>query len=327
MMADLLIGGEGQLDRIDVWRWPNKYTHTDLTCVISLDNLFSVHYFEYASNFVFDGESHDFWEFVFVDKGEIEITAGERKCILRKGDIYFHKPNEFHGLRASGLTAPNLVVASFGCQSPAMSFFEDRLLKISAAERDLLACVVKEAHDAYSSPLYDPAIFKLEKRAECPFGAEQIIKLSLEHMLIRLIRANTQPPQTKPQIPKATSSIKEHSTSEVIRRIIEYLEAHVDTTLSLDDICRDNLIGRSYLQKLFRETYGSGVIEYFGELKIQAAKLAIRHGERNFTEIAHDLGFASIHYFSRRFKKITGMTPSEYASSVKVRSESVKPLP
>ena len=59
-------------------------------------------------------------------------------------------------------------------------------------------------------------------------------------------------------------------------------------------------------------------MEYFGNLKIQKAKEMIREGSHNFTEIAALLGYNSIHYFSRHFKKVTGMTPSEYASSVKI---------
>ena len=47
----------------------------------------------------------------------------------------------------------------------------------------------------------------------------------------------------------------------------------------------------------------------------------IREGRRNFTEIAAALGYQSLHYFSRHFKKVTGMTPSEYARSVKLLSD------
>ena len=47
------------------------------------------------------------------------------------------------------------------------------------------------------------------------------------------------------------------------------------------------------------------------------AKLLIRENSLNFTEIANTLGYSSIHYFSRQFKKITGMTPSEYSGSIK----------
>ena len=70
-------------------------------------------------------------------------------------------------------------------------------------------------------------------------------------------------------------------------------------------------------QKLFQKKTSLGVIEYFSRMKINAAKEMIRTGRMNFTQISETLGYTSIHYFSRQFKKIAGMTPSEYASSIK----------
>lgn len=78
----------------------------------------------------------------------------------------------------------------------------------------------------------------------------------------------------------------------------KYLEDNIAKRLTLSDICRDNLVGRSYLQKIFREKTGGGAMEYFGTLKIDAAKRMIREGTHNFTEIAALLGYNSIHYFS-----------------------------
>ena len=66
-------------------------------------------------------------------------------------------------------------------------------------------------------------------------------------------------------------------------------------------------------------------MEYFGKLKIARAKEMIREGSRNFTEIAAALGYQSIYYFSRHFKKVSGMTPSEYASSVKILAGKTRP--
>jgi AraC-like DNA-binding protein len=63
---------------------------------------------------------------------------------------------------------------------------------------------------------------------------------------------------------------------------------------------------------IFRESYG-GAISFFNELKLDEAKRLIREGRLNFTEIADALGFTSLHYFSRLFKKKTGLSPSEYA--------------
>ena len=77
----------------------------------------------------FAGEMHDFWEFVYVDKGEIIATAGDEDFLLGHGKIIFHKPNEWHTLRANGSIAPNIVIASFACSSPAMGFFENKIMK------------------------------------------------------------------------------------------------------------------------------------------------------------------------------------------------------
>ncbi len=99
------------------------------------------------------------------------------------------------------------------------------------------------------------------------------------------------------------------------------METHVCETLTIDQICKSNSVGRSQLQKLFRTRSGYGAIEYFSRMKVDLAKQMIRENHYNFTQIADALGFSSIHYFSRQFKQITGMTPSEYASSIKALSD------
>jgi len=81
------------------------------------------------------------------------------------------------------------------------------------------------------------------------------------------------------------------------------------------------MIGRSQLQKLFHDETGGGIMEYFSALKIKAARRMIREGRLNMTQIALHLGFQSVHYFSRRFKQFTGMSPSEYGESVKMLAE------
>lgn len=109
--------------------------------------------------------------------------------------------------------------------------------------------------------------------------------------------------------------------SDIYNKIIFYLEEHIREFVTIEDICHDNLIGRSQLQKLFREQHQCGIIEFFTEMKVEFAKQLIRENQLNFTQISDFLGYSSIHYFSRQFKKVTGMTPSEYSTSIKARSE------
>ena len=63
------------------------------------------------------------------------------------------------------------------------------------------------------------------------------------------------------------------------------------------------------------------VIDYFVCLRIETAKEYIRNEKLNFSQIAEELGYSSQHYFSRQFRAVTGMTPTEYASSIKAMAE------
>lgn len=287
-----------------------------------VEELFSVHYFEYMSDFLFEGESHDFWEFLCVDRGEVEVTADSHHYTLKRGEIIFHKPNEFHGLRANGTVAPNLVVASFRCRSSAMSFFEGKILTIDEVERNLLASIIIEARNAFSSELDDPYLEELIRTPAYHVGSEQLIRLYIEQLLIHLYRRYTSS-YGQDMIVQRT---KLKNDTEIYERILAYLEENLSAHLTIEQICRANLIGRSQLQKLFREKNNCGVIDYFSRMKISAARQMIRNQNLNFTQIADQLGYTSIHYFSRQFKKITGMSPSEYASSIKLLSEAHKPL-
>ncbi|MDD7218909.1 MAG: AraC family transcriptional regulator [Clostridia bacterium] len=284
---------------------------------IHVEEIYTVHYFEYRKDFHFPGEKHDFWEFQCVDKGMAQVCTDNGPHILNRGQIIFHKPNEFHDLMAVGNTAPNIVVVSFTCHSPSMKFFENRIVNITDTERNLLGMLISEARRCIRTPLDDPYLNIMEKRENAPFGSQQLLRLYLEQLLIYLIRRNVTPQLSMP----ISKFVDLKTNSAPYNKILFYLEEHIRESLTIEDICHDNLIGRSKLQKLFREQSHCGVIELFSQMKIELAKQLIRENEMNFTQISEFLGYSSIHYFSRQFKKISGMTPSEYASSIKALSE------
>ena len=72
------------------------YPGIDFQTSISIGTIYSIHYYEYRTDFTFSGETHDFWEFVYADKGETIITSDQTEFRLKAGELYFHKPNEFH---------------------------------------------------------------------------------------------------------------------------------------------------------------------------------------------------------------------------------------
>lgn len=284
---------------------------------LHISEIITIHYFEYTSTYQFSGESHDFWEFLCVDKGEVVVTADDTSHILTRGQVIFHKPNEFHNVKANGRIAPNLVVISFSSNSPCMKKFEKLITRIGEKERSLLANIIYEARQCIKTPLDNPYTQKMDRKRNAPFASEQLIKLNLEHFLITIIRQ-----LDSRQLPTPTmKSVRKKNDALLCARVISYLEEHVTEKLTLEEICHATMIGRAQLLKLFKEEKGCGVIDYFSHLKIDTAKRMIRQENGNFSQISDCLGYSSIHYFSRQFKKITGMTPSEYASSIKALSE------
>ena len=286
---------------------------------ITINRVISVHYFQYMSDFSFPGESHDFWELVCVDRGEIDALAGERRLTLKKGNILFHKPNEFHNVLTNGKVSPSLVVIGFVCHSPAIKSFEDQLMSVQDTEKELLAQIIVEARNTFSGRLDDPYQEELIfNSAPLTFGSAQLISHYLEQLIIHLYRryfSYSLPVRSSRFLAEASSG------NDTYNRIVRYMEEHLGERMTIDRICRDNLVGRSQLQKLFRDTKGCGVIEFFSMMKIDTAKQMIRDNQLNFTQIADRLGYSSIHYFSRQFKQITTMTPSEYATSIRLLSE------
>ena len=286
---------------------------------ITINRVISVHYFQYMSDFSFPGESHDFWELVCVDRGEIDALAGERRLTLKKGNILFHKPNEFHNVLTNGKVSPSLVVIGFVCHSPAIKSFEDQLMSVQDTEKELMAQIIVEARNTFSGRLDDPYQEELIFNSEpLTFGSAQLISHYLEQLIIHLYRryfSYSLPVRSSRFLAEASSG------NDTYNRIVRYMEEHLGERMTIDRICRDNLVGRSQLQKLFRDTKGCGVIEFFSMMKIDTAKQMIRDNQLNFTQIADRLGYSSIHYFSRQFKQITTMTPSEYATSIRLLSE------
>lgn len=291
-----------------------EFMHTVLKREICVESIVTLHYFEHAKNYMFEGERHDFWELVYVDKGRLEVVADNDGFELQQGQIVFHKPDEFHNLYANGKVAPNVVIVTFACHSDAMAFFEKKITYVTQTQRDLLARIVKEGRQAFAGSLGDPHSKGLTRAKDAPFGCEQMIQLLLEQFLLDMIRTDT-----VVERPKSSSSIKRRSDCDLVARVEQYMEEHLCDGLSFSDICQYSAQSATNLKTIFKAVTGQGVMEYYRNLKIEQAKSMLREGAGNITQIADKLGYSSVHYFSRHFKQATGMTPREYTLSVQAK--------
>ena len=285
------------------------YVKTDLKSIVTVSKIVTIHYYEFDKSFIFEGEKHDFWELVYVDKGKVCIHQDEDPITLKQGEIAFHRPDEFHSIRSFD-SAPNVFVLSFVCDSPAMKYLERYHTVLEQSLKGFISSIIKEAKKTYILPMNDPFLEKLVKREDAPIGGEQLIKLYLEQLLIYLVRGITKKGETD------VFPSKESMENHLVLAVTEWIDKHVGEPIRVTDICAALGYSKSYLSRIFHEQSGSTIAGYAIAAKVTRAKELIRVGRHNFSEISDLLAFDNPQYFSRVFKRITDMTPTEFRQSL-----------
>ena len=111
------------------------------------------------------------------------------------------------------------------------------------------------------------------------------------------------------------------SSDSKTHEIYEYLSKNYRETVTLEELSFLFGTNKTTLCKSFKNSFGTTVVSYVNDLKIKEARRLIRDGAASITEISETLGFSSVHYFSRLFKKRVGISPKEYIKTLKAKLE------
>ena len=290
------------------------YVKTELKSLIHLSKIVTIHYYEFDQSFVFEGETHDFWEMVYVDRGQVRVRRDEEEIVLSQGEVIFHRPNEFHSIRAHD-SSPNFFVVSFVSPSAAMKYFEKYHTVLDKTLTPFISSVIREAEATYEIPKNDPCLRRLVKKENAALGGEQLIKTYLEQLLVLLIRKITRTEKT------SVFPSKESMENHLVVAMKEKIHAQIGGAFRVKDLCNSLGYSESYLCKVFREQTGETVGAYTMRVRVKRAKEMIREGRYNFSQISDALSFDNPQYFSRVFRRVTGMTPSEFKRSLHFESE------
>ncbi|MDR8389542.1 AraC family transcriptional regulator [Aliifodinibius sp. S!AR15-10] len=105
-----------------------------------------------------------------------------------------------------------------------------------------------------------------------------------------------------------------HQSNEtnIVDTAINYMKENLDRSISVDELAEHLNYSSSYLYSLFKEETGYSPIHYFNHLKIQKACQYLSFTNMSIKEISYELGFNDPFYFSRLFKKLMELSPTEY---------------
>ena len=102
-----------------------------------------------------------------------------------------------------------------------------------------------------------------------------------------------------------------------ISKAIKYMEQNFSKNISVNDIANHVDLSPNYLSSIFRDEVGERLTEYLNKIRVERSKLLIREGILKNYEVAEQVGFENASYFGSTFKKITGLTISEFKNAKK----------
>ncbi len=109
----------------------------------------------------------------------------------------------------------------------------------------------------------------------------------------------------------------ESKSSRRIKDMLEYIHSHYDTNITLEDLANVSNLSRSECSRTFKKSVDSTPFEYIKRYRIAQGMQLLANEDKSITEIALAVGFNSSSYFISAFRKIVGMTPSEYRKQIK----------
>ena len=281
---------------------------TYINDLVSVDSIVTVYYLNMTGGGT-SGDSHDFWEFQYIDKGAYNIMVDGKRFDLTEGQFIMFPPNARHYGTGEKYDA-QIGIVSFESSSPVLFENHSKVITLSKTEKELLSQIITGGVDIFIPASPESGLVGLIPHKDTPPAELSKLKHRLE-MLLTEVCINSEDN-------KATSlgTNKSNYVKTQFKEIEDFLKLNLDKNLTLDDICSEFSISASKIKLLFKEECDLSPIAYFTSLKIKKAKQLIRESSLNFTQISESLGFTYVHYFSKVFKEKTGMTPTEYAKSI-----------
>ena len=257
------------------------------------ESIYTFFYQEKEQGFVFTGESHPMPELTYVDQGSLHSVVDGQDTLLKQGDLVFYGPNQWHMQYADIGVAPRFVTISF-----------------DVVGGDLMPLLNRK----FTAPQHVVSILQrmLREQERMDEFSQEIIIAYLDSLLLLLLRETVTPSKGKLQ-----TSNSVHSENEIIRQAQQFITTHIREKLSVPVVARQVDVSPSYLTALFHKNLQISPGEYIRRIKLQESKQMIRENNLNFTEIAAALQYSTVHHFSRQFKEKFGITPTEYAKSVR----------
>jgi len=257
------------------------------------------------AGYAFPGEAHNFWECVCVLEGALCVTADDRVYEMDAGQIIFHKPLEFHKLHVTSPDGATLLIFSFDAEGPMTAQLENKVFLLGERHKDIIDALLLYVRSRmpYRKQTVQDLPFFLYPFEHLPTYSQTVVSY-LYQLFFALVEDGSV---------SATSSAPD---ADIFRKAVRYLHSNLHRQPSIPEIAKHCSISDASLKRLFKKYAGVSTHQYILNLKINLASQLLQN-QQNAAVVAQKLGFSNQSYFSRAYKRQTGLTPTQVSKSSK----------
>lgn len=177
------------------------------------------------------------------------------------------------------------------------NFYEHQMALLSANSLFRKAIEENEIHPVYLHDISNKYLHLISKTSSVPELTKMMEKMVREYCLL-----------------VNNYSMKQYSSN--IRHILNYIQFHLDSSLTLSEIADQCGMSVSYLSAIFKKEMGISVITYINQKRVHMALQLLNTTDYSIQEISSHVGILDNNYFTKIFKKEIGCTPSEYRKKI-----------
>ena len=278
------------------------YYKYPLPRILKLKSISSFSYQKLSKDYKYSGESHNTWEFIYVDYNNVLISIENELTEVRQNEIIFIEPNHFHNLSCDGIHDANIFVISFSIESE-LPLFEKRITVLNKEQIHILQQIINIGTEIFIQRPELMYTTKLLSKYNKFQGAEQLLRNYLEIFFLSLYKENS--------TPSVLFLPKKIEEANICDCLLEVLQNNLYSKLTLDDIVSILNYSKSLLCKKFKEQFGVSIMQHYLRLKIDESKKLLSKSI-SLTDIADSLNFCSVSHFINTFKKYEGFSPMQY---------------
>ena len=242
---------------------PKKFIERKFT----VTDFFSSFNFSWNKDFVFNGESHEMWEIVYILSGKVEVTENEKIYLLEKNNMIIHAPWEFHRIKSADGTSPSLYVMSFYAEGELPK-------KLSEGVFALTTDQIVQYKNIFGK------IYSLLNENNTSSYAGQDAADRLSTFLIEISEEDV------------AACLDMSPAATEYRKIVLAMSNGVCKNKVLTDFARECGDSVSYIKKLFAKYAGISPKSYYNLLRVQKAT-ELLNGGNSVSEVSLALNFSS----------------------------------